>query len=285
MRLMKKIGNKIKNIIIKQYEYLFARKYFQNINNFLYELSLRGKGIGGSFELHENGEERLVKKICENVERNNFIVFDVGANVGDYSYLLLKYNPKAKIYAFEPHPINYAALVKRLSNHYSNFRPYNIGLGSTITSIKLFDYEDNDGSPRASIYKDIIEKMYNSKSTAHEVKLETLDSLFDKENIEHIDLLKIDTEGNELEVLKGANRTLSNDKIKIIQFEFNYTHIVSRVFLRDFYNILVNYEFYRILRDGLLKIDYNVRNEIFLMQNILAINKNYLKNFLSIVKN
>src|SRR6185436_3522307 len=100
-----------------------------------------------------------------------------------------------------------------------------------------------------------------------------------------VDFLKIDTEGNELKVLKGAQSLLQKNAIRAIQFEFNEMNVVSRVFLRDFYDILAGYTFYRLLPDGLLPLGrYSARNEIFAFQNIFAVNdavidKNLLTSF------
>jgi hypothetical protein len=68
---------------------------------------------------------------------------------------------------------------------------------------------------------------------------------------------------------------LKENKIKIIQFEFNEPNVANRVFLKDFYQLLPNFSFYRIKIGGLIPLgEYNSKNEIFRYQNILAINKN-----------
>ena len=65
-----------------------------------------------------------------------------------------------------------------------------------------------------------------------------------KNNIDKIDLLKLDTEGSEYEVLLGGRKMLLNNKIKTIFFEFNEMNVFSRVFFRDFYKLLKNYKIY-----------------------------------------
>ncbi len=93
--LWAKLNNYIKMLVLKTYEKLFARKRFQKINHFLYLLALRGKGIDGSFDCAENGEESFIKNFCMISKKDDFIVFDIGANEGDYSNLILKYRPDA----------------------------------------------------------------------------------------------------------------------------------------------------------------------------------------------
>ena len=68
-----------------------------------------------------------------------------------------------------------------------------------------------------------------------------------------IDLLKIDTEGNEFNVLKGAKKLFEFNKIKAIHFEFNQMNIVSKSSFKDFWDLLnENFIFYRILPRGRL---------------------------------
>ena len=90
----------------------------------------------------------------------------------------------------------------------------------------------------------------------------------------HIDLLKIDTEGFELEVLLGASEMLTEKKITIIQFEFNEVNIVQRRFLKDFYNLLPKYDFYRLDEQRLIPLgSWEPKHEIFMFQNIVAIRR------------
>jgi len=73
----------------------------------------------------------------------------------------------------------------------------------------------------------------------------------------------------------GAIELIKNNKIDVIHFEFNEMNVYSRVFFRDFHELLVNYNFYRMLPDGLVFLgDYNpIYQEIFAYQNIVVIRK------------
>ena len=85
-------------------------------------------------------------------------------------------------------------------------------------------------------------------------------------------MLKIDTEGNELNTLKGLGNWISNGKIKAIHFEFNEMNVISRVFFKDFWDILPNYNFNRMVQDCLVPIkQYNQVRCAF--QNIVALIK------------
>jgi hypothetical protein len=108
----------------------------------------------------------------------------------------------------------------------------------------------------------------------HEVDVTTLDAFIIEYNIEHVDLLKIDTEGFEYSVMSGCLESIKNNKIKAIHFEFNSMNIISKVFMKDFIKILPQYSFYRVLPNGLLKVEQHniLLTEIFGFQNIVAIN-------------
>jgi hypothetical protein len=67
------------------------------------------------------------------------------------------------------------------------------------------------------------------------VRIITLDSYCGEHQIEHIDLLKLDVEGHELDVLNGATHMFSKAAISMVQFEFGGCNIDTRTFLKDFF--------------------------------------------------
>ena len=91
-----------------------------------------------------------------------------------------------------------------------------------------------------------------------------------------IDFLKIDTEGNDLKVLKGGLNFIKKYKPEFIQIEMNYHYLFDGENLYQFKKILNNYEVYKILpfNNGLLKVDENrPENNIFHLSNFLFIKK------------
>lgn len=221
-----------------------------------------------------SGEEFFIKDILitylSNIEFP--IIFDVGSNVGNYSKLINKHISHSIIYSFEPNLHTYNQLITDKS---INMRCYNIGLGSNKESKKLYYYENEVLSSHASIYKDVLTDLHNVKEIkAIDFNISTLDEFCKDQNINKIDFLKIDTEGHELDVIKGAKNLLLSGKISIIQFEFNEMNIISRVFLKDFYELLKDYNFYRLNSHSLVPLNnYNSSNEIFKFQNIVVIRK------------
>ena len=263
----------MKKILLKIYVKLFANKMFYNLNINLFHLSLRGLGIS-NWQGIVSGEKYFINKILPKlIKTENPVFFDVGVNVGDFTKDLVESFPNSFVYAFEPHPLIYNILSENVKD-LKNVKINNLALGETLTTLILYDKKGNDGSQHASLYKEVIDELHKSEVISYNVEVETLDNYVIKNKIENIDFLKIDTEGNEYSVLKGATYLLNQKKIKCIQFEFNEMNIVSRVFFRDFRKILTNYHLFRLLPNSLLKLnDHPIETELFAFQNIIAILK------------
>jgi len=257
----------MKNVFLLVYQFLFCRKLFYFFHKKLFAISLRGLGVLNYADPIFKGEQKLIDLIFKNNSRS--IIFDVGANLGDYSKEIFYNNSLATVYAFEPHPKSFEQL-KNINN--DNFYPNNVAVGKVCGDVEFFDYLSNLGSAHSSVYKGVIEDVHQGQSVKMIVPQITLDEYCAKKNITSIDLLKIDTEGSELEVLLGAKNLLDNNAIKVIQFEFNEMNLISRVFIRDFVKLLNNYRFYRLLNDGLVPFDYQPTYEIFAFQNLVAVN-------------
>lgn len=225
-----------------------------------------------------SGEHYLVTKVLaknlDKIERP--IMFDVGANLGEYSLLLSKAFPQAEIYAFEPNETTFKQLVVNVD---SSVKSFNTGMGSEEKIEKIFTYADELTSGHASMYSEVFRSFYKDRKDGLveiEIQLTTLDLFCEQEGIKGIDFLKIDTEGNELNVLRGASKMLTEGKVKIIQFEFGESDVFSRVFLRDFYDMLTDYHIYRLDSERLIPLfKYNAMNEIFRFQNLLAIRMDF----------
>ena len=107
------------------------------------------------------------------------------------------------------------------------------------------------------------------------VQITTLDQFCADEAVERIDLLKIDTEGHEMDVLQGAAQCLREDRIFAIQVEFGETFLPTRYHFCDLYDLLSpQYKIYRILRHGLYELSgYTHDLEIYKLTNYLCIHR------------
>lgn len=257
--------------VLSIYAKLFAKQSFLRLNRLLFDMSLRGMGVLNYKGFEISGETFFHDFLQKNYTINT--VFDVGANSGDYTEL---FKDSSRVYAFEPNPKSYRNLEQQFLNH-ASVRTFNFGLSDVEETVKIYDRVDNEGSRHASIYQEVITDIHKAESVGVDISLRKLDTVVQEENIESISLLKIDTEGNELAVLKGGIQTISKQIVDVIHIEFNEMNIISKVFLKDFVDLLPSYNFYRLLPNGFLPIHYNsespVLYEIFAFQNIIAFRK------------
>lgn len=256
--------------IIQLYVWLFARKRFARFNQFLFRLALGGLGVLNYRSSASSGELSFLKRYLPS---KSGAVIDVGANIGGYSKEVHRINDALSVYAFEPHPKTFMELQKHF-NGVNGITIFNQGLSSAKGTLKLYDYPSNDGSQHASLFEEVITDIHGSGSVvSHEVDLITLDDFVAANAISEISLLKVDTEGNELEVLKGARDTLERGIIKAVHFEFNEMNVISRTYFRDFEKTLTGFRLYRLLPNEMLEIQkYNpLYCELFAFQNIVAI--------------
>jgi FkbM family methyltransferase len=263
----------LKRIIFNIYRKLFAKKAFANINRYLYTLSLKGLGINNYENDYYSGENFLLNNL--KLDTPDSIIFDVGANVGNYANHLTNLYPKSTIYSFEPHPKIFTTLQNNCNNS-ENIKIFNFGFGDSEKELVLYDYKDEEqGSEHASLYKEVFDNIYKVDTEQYNIQIKTIDDFVKEKNIHNITLLKTDTEGNDYSVLLGAEESLRNNLIDIIHFEFNSMNTASRVYFKDFFYLLNKFDLYRLLPTSALKItDYEpVYNEIFGFQNIVAVRK------------
>jgi FkbM family methyltransferase len=142
------------------------------------------------------------------------VVFDVGAHVGVWSLLAARRNPAARIHAFEPA----AAAFDQLSGHVSLNRASRVvvnrvAIGAENAERAFFAATANTGA--SSFY------LRSSDQIETRVPVVTLDAYVARERIERVDLIKVDVEGAEALVFKGASRLLASAAAPIVFFELN----------------------------------------------------------------
>ena len=267
------MGEKILIIMASLYRALFARPSCYHFNKLLFDLSARGLGLQNYENDRVSGEWFVLRRLLARYPKP--VVLDVGANRGNYAEKVLTVIAGAELYAFEPHPETFSALevvAKRC-----NFQARNCGMGAQSGTLKLYDRQaGGEGTEHASLYREVIEGIHQVQAVATEVVVSTVDAFVREQGIERIAMLKIDTEGHEYQVLCGARETLDRGAIDLIQIEFNEMNVVSRVFFRDFYNLLAGqFDIYRLLPGGLLPITkYRpLQCELFTFQNLLFVRR------------
>lgn len=194
-------------------------------------------------------------------------VIDCGANVGDWSAELLKRCQPSRLLLVEPDPDNAAKLRQR----FPDLPVVEAALSSEEGTATLF--ADKPGSGLASLHNRDLSHVGLSMTAGSKVATTTLPKVLTEHQISQVALLKIDVEGHELSVLRGAMPVLAS--IEAIQFEFGGTDIDSRCFFRDFWNLLAaDFQFYRLSPRGLMLIhSYREQDESFCFSNYLCLRR------------
>lgn len=225
------MSNTMKNTI-KTFVWKFTRKKsgFRRIISVFAELYLDSFN-DCCFDFEINGERFLLSTL-RSMHFNT--IFDVGANVGDWSLIAAEYFPEAAIHAFELSSSTYSTTSSRLSG--GKFIVNNVGLSNTPGVVSYKDYGENSGVNtiiNSAKFWDGTISLENKES-----KLTTGDIYCEDRKIDFVDFLKIDVEGAEHLVLQGFDRMLENRNIRVIQFEYGYTHADAKFLMRDFFSFL-----------------------------------------------
>ena len=257
--------------ISRIYVFIFGRKSMQLINDLVLSLSLKGKGYMnyGSFE--DSGEKFFINLIKKEIN----LSLDIGANVGNYTKMLLS-DTNSKVISFEPLPKAYEELKIIKSNFQDRLEIHNVAIGIKDEILNL-SY-GTEKSEKASLMKNLekISFIENQNKNEVSVQVRRLDYFQNYFKDKVIDFIKIDTEGFEYEVLKGAKNILETHKPKFIQVEFNWHQLIKK---QTLYNLseLINFsDVFKILPHGnkLLHIDpFRPENNIYHLSNYVFIRK------------
>lgn len=262
--------NHIKKELASRY---LKDEHDQNYWTDLFRLSLNKMNYGPGDDYHSSGEKGVLDYLIETFKSSEkLVIFDVGANVGGYTNMVLDcLGSKAQVHAFEPSSSTFEMLQKNVNGELVKLN--NMGCSDTTQTMSL--YSDKNGSSLASVYNRKLDYYGISMEETEQSEFIRIDDYCKKNSIEHIHLLKMDIEGHELFALKGAQEMIDKNNIDFIQFEFGGCNIDSKTYFRDFYSFLhEKYNIYRILQKGLYKIDhYSVYLEIFVTVNYLAIHR------------
>lgn len=262
--------NLLKNIAI----WLSGNFFMQRLLQKNFEITSYLMGIGAGANVKEGGELILVKKIIES-QLNKAVIFDVGANIGDFSNLIINGligKLDIELHSFEPSKVTFNKLEKNVKPD-KNIFLNNLALGNKKGEVELFFDEACSGL--ASLTKRKLDHFNIKFNLSEKVIIDTLDNYCNSNNIQNIDLLKIDVEGHELDVLQGSVEMFSNRQIKMVSFEFGGTNIDTRTYYRDLYYFFDNYKMkiYRITPSAMLipMNEYNEMYEQFRTTNFLAL--------------
>jgi FkbM family methyltransferase len=189
--------------------------------------------------IEANGELMVIDSVLAHQPSHNSpaVIFDCGANVGRYVQAIAQRAASigatgVTVHAFEPSAKTFASLQRNLAG--------TSGIQQVLNCMALSDQVLENASLHVahetagtnSLLKGDVERPTEA------VRVTTLDRYCEANGIANVLLLKIDTEGNDYNVLLGAQRILASGKIAAVQFEYNYRWIYARRFLRDVFELL-----------------------------------------------
>lgn len=249
---------------------LISRPITQTFFMQLLKLCHAGLNYGGGHSPADSGEIGAIEFVLQSAEPSRRItLFDVGANDGEYLQQALRIlGTRARIYSFEPQAACYERLHARFSGD-SRVEVVKAAAGSVAGAAELFS--EGAGDSTASLHRNAI----HGQAVAETVQVITVDEFSIEQAVEQIDLLKIDTEGHELEVLLGASATIAAGRVAFIQFEFGDPFVYTQYHFLDLWKLLSpRYTIYRILKHGLAEIrDYSTDLEIYKIANFLCVRR------------
>ena len=249
---------------------MLKRLFKKNTHNLLFKyLAGFGRSINRMYEnsehnMHYNGELELIKKLGK---LNPKVIIDAGANKGMYAKYLAEHCPTAQIYAFEPVGSTFEILKEGL-DEYSHVHCIQQGLFSESCKkeINIFNSDTH-----ASLVE--IQGLNQNFDNKQEIQLVKGEDFIASQGIEEIDFIKMDIEGAEYEAMLGFEEMIKAQKIRMIQFEYGYINITTKVLLMDFYRFFKQkgYIIGKIFPKSVEFRKYEFKYENFLGSNYVAI--------------
>jgi FkbM family methyltransferase len=182
--------------------------------------------------------ETLVQQcVLQRLDLAGGVIFDVGANIGNWTRALLQANARRaalQVHLFEPCRGTRRTLEihARQWQDEGSIRINDCALSSAIGEARFYSF--GSGAGRNSLHP----TGDGATHITERVRTDTVDHYCREQNIPRIDLLKIDTEGHDLAVLRGAQEMLERERIGVAQFGYNSRWVVARHFLRDAFELL-----------------------------------------------
>ena len=187
------------------------------------------------FKIMTIHEDDIIKRFTP---KEGDIVIDIGAHIGLYTIISSKrVGANGKVVAIEADPSNFEMLNSNIKlNQLTNVIPLNYAVHSKETKVKLYLPSGESGFTK---YNTIMPNWINAQEKFVEVNANTLDYLlqFNEIRQEEVNWIKIDVEGAEFEVLKGATNVLSKSKDIAILMELHGPPHVYRPKVEEFVNL------------------------------------------------
>ena len=159
------------------------------------------------------GWERKSLQLWQLLSKDSNTILDIGANTGIYGLVAQALNPSAKVFCFEPLPAVYNLLVKNIHKNSFLIRSEMLALSNYSGSAKIYLNKGESFAYSVTVNKNTLN---HNNFDELEIQTSTLSEYIFKHKINHIDLMKIDVEGHEIEVLEGMKDFLTSFKPTIL---------------------------------------------------------------------
>ena len=216
-----------------------------------------------NYDIVTNGERYVLERLRAAAPE---VLFDVGANIGDWTVAASELHPSATVHAFEIVSETRAQLLERVRAR-RNVIVNSFGLLDTSGAVEVRAFEAQ--SELATVYD--YPHLTNGFSVSCDVHIG--DSYVRERGLKKIDLLKIDVEGAELRVLRGFEATIAAGRIDAIQFEYGLINLVAGVTLGALYEYLSarGYVVGKLYPNYVDFRPYHLKDEDFRGPNYLAV--------------
>lgn len=208
-----------------------------------------------------NGESELIRRIARYRPK---VVFDVGANRGEWTRLATEHMPLANVHAFEPVPQT-AALLRTQVGVDGRAEVHEFALGDRDETRRI-----SLDVPRSELVS-VLNPATGPDSIV--VSVRRGDAFCSELGIRQIDLLKIDTEGSDHSVIAGFETMLRRSQIDVVQFEYGAWALTTKFLLRDFWDVFLGHGYVvgKLHPRGVSFGPYSTRLEDFRGLNFVAV--------------
>jgi FkbM family methyltransferase len=191
-----------------------------------------------ALKYYPKGRNHLYDILVEEKRNDNFVIFDIGANIGQTAKFYNNLLSKPQIYSFEPVTSTFNQLNANIKE--SNISCFEYALGAKKEKVEIVVDDSNNG------LNSLVKNVYSSLNTGKTeiVEVHTVDEIFEKLNLDRIDILKIDTEGFDLEVLHGSKNVLSDRKVKYVFCEVGFNNEPNKGNFYEINKLLRKYDFW-----------------------------------------
>jgi FkbM family methyltransferase len=165
-------------------------------------------------------ERSIFRELSAFLTEGDIVVVDVGAGEGTYTSVFAKTRTVAAVYAFEPLPAAFAKLCNAVRD-YGHVKCFNLALGDANGRQALYEYASSDVSSFLKM-EERQERLLRSSKTPSTVLVDVnrLDDLVKAGMVAQPDLIKIDVQGYEDRVIRGADSTLQRTRYCVIELSF-----------------------------------------------------------------